>query len=465
MSDFFVVGDFVTPKPSGIFRSGCSSYERAIVVSIRPFVLVSEEGDMLWSTTIFPSDCVPAGNSTLEERAKAFARWERELDPKTASIGGPRLVPPGEHPRLTFTEQGELHVLNKKSQLHGLSHDLSWEDYDRWQELLTKERNYLKASERIVAAAVLTDDGVIYAAPHHFQVHRLMARCAGISTAGEQGFMTSSGKFIGRIMGRKLAESKGQVRHPLSPPRTELYSEELWNVGEAEFYAPDECKERVERLRKAVDVLIVNPIPGQELFFDDMRAVLTAIGGVEHWKKEVARLLGVCTDYRKELEQIKTEVERLKQEVIWGFYMDDKPQFIQGYAQGAHEMTELCTAEEVNGYVNRIKELLSCEEALEQAKADFEQAKALAVELQAELNKYELRIDSTDERSAELKAELAERGVMGVLTVSDRDKRVVQAYLRCKLAEQGTKKRPIKMEDCWDAYALGLSIGSVLAPK
>jgi len=43
------IGDIVVPlDDSDSLRSGCSYYPQAVVASVSPFVLVSEEGDMLW---------------------------------------------------------------------------------------------------------------------------------------------------------------------------------------------------------------------------------------------------------------------------------------------------------------------------------------------------------------------------------------------------------------------------------
>ena len=39
-------------------RSGCSYYTHAIVASVDPFILISEEGDMKWSATVAPSDFI-----------------------------------------------------------------------------------------------------------------------------------------------------------------------------------------------------------------------------------------------------------------------------------------------------------------------------------------------------------------------------------------------------------------------
>lgn len=50
----FEVGDIVCPKPNGryLLVSGMTWYEDAVVVSSKPFILVSREGDMRWQTTV-----------------------------------------------------------------------------------------------------------------------------------------------------------------------------------------------------------------------------------------------------------------------------------------------------------------------------------------------------------------------------------------------------------------------------
>lgn len=57
------VGDFVEPKHPHVLRSGCSQYSRAVVVSIDPFVLVSEHADMKWSSTVKKENFIQTGDS------------------------------------------------------------------------------------------------------------------------------------------------------------------------------------------------------------------------------------------------------------------------------------------------------------------------------------------------------------------------------------------------------------------
>lgn len=46
------VGDFVCKKNGECLRSGCEAYSFAVVISVEPFVLCSEESDMRWSSTV-----------------------------------------------------------------------------------------------------------------------------------------------------------------------------------------------------------------------------------------------------------------------------------------------------------------------------------------------------------------------------------------------------------------------------
>lgn len=46
------VGDFVCKKNGDYLRSGSEAYSFAVVISVEPFVLCSEETDMRWSYTV-----------------------------------------------------------------------------------------------------------------------------------------------------------------------------------------------------------------------------------------------------------------------------------------------------------------------------------------------------------------------------------------------------------------------------
>lgn len=48
------VGNIIKPtKESGFhLRSGASAYDKAVVISLEPFIITSEESDMRWEVTI-----------------------------------------------------------------------------------------------------------------------------------------------------------------------------------------------------------------------------------------------------------------------------------------------------------------------------------------------------------------------------------------------------------------------------
>ena len=59
-------------------------------------------------------------------------------------------------------------------------------------------------------------------------------------------------------------------------------------------------------------------------------------------------------------KEAATEIDRLRGEVVFGFYEDLIPTFHQGY-NGINELCEPVTAEEVTGYVTKIHELQNTE--------------------------------------------------------------------------------------------------------
>lgn len=72
------VGDIVRPRKGreGYLVSGRSHYDQAVCVSIEPFYLVSEEGDMMWyyQEAEHYKSCGPA---TPEVQAVVMARYEK----------------------------------------------------------------------------------------------------------------------------------------------------------------------------------------------------------------------------------------------------------------------------------------------------------------------------------------------------------------------------------------------------
>lgn len=73
------IGNTVVPcKGCPPLRSGCEAYPYAVVGSLRPFVLVSPEGTMLWATTYTPEMVRRKGRATPEEIACTRRRMSRE---------------------------------------------------------------------------------------------------------------------------------------------------------------------------------------------------------------------------------------------------------------------------------------------------------------------------------------------------------------------------------------------------
>lgn len=69
------VGELVVPaSPSYALRSGAEAYLFAVVVSVDPFVLVSEYGDMRWQATVRPSFFNVIGQATSNQLERAMAR-------------------------------------------------------------------------------------------------------------------------------------------------------------------------------------------------------------------------------------------------------------------------------------------------------------------------------------------------------------------------------------------------------
>jgi len=87
-------------------------------------------------------------------------------------------------------------------------------------------------TEKVVAVAVRRN-GLIYTAPppaRHGDVIRLVDEGHGQQHApflpDEQGFLTSTGRFLGRVGAAALAISAGQIS--ATKWGRELYSEDLW---------------------------------------------------------------------------------------------------------------------------------------------------------------------------------------------------------------------------------------------
>jgi len=75
----FALGDVVIPRTcETILACGSGRYTHAIVASIYPFVMVSEEGDMCWEKE-YAEDYMSLCQSHPDIQKVVNARWEREL--------------------------------------------------------------------------------------------------------------------------------------------------------------------------------------------------------------------------------------------------------------------------------------------------------------------------------------------------------------------------------------------------
>ena len=75
------VGDIVKVSKFGqsegfCLVSGCGRYSCAVVVSMEPFVLISEEGDMLWIATIKPEYFETVGQASEKVMKVVNKRWD-----------------------------------------------------------------------------------------------------------------------------------------------------------------------------------------------------------------------------------------------------------------------------------------------------------------------------------------------------------------------------------------------------
>lgn len=82
-----------------------------------------------------------------------------------------------------------------------------------------------------IAAAILTDDGVVHSMPppkrHHHILHAMNGNDGPLIVArGEQGFLMSDGTFRDRRMAAVWALESGRIQRLQHPPN--LYSEDLW---------------------------------------------------------------------------------------------------------------------------------------------------------------------------------------------------------------------------------------------
>lgn len=73
------IGDVVIPDSfTHTLHCGSGRYTHAIVVSLEPFALVSEWGDMLWTATVEPQHFIALCRAHPDIVAVAMKRWRSE---------------------------------------------------------------------------------------------------------------------------------------------------------------------------------------------------------------------------------------------------------------------------------------------------------------------------------------------------------------------------------------------------
>lgn len=76
----FSRGDEVARIDGSHLRSGASAYTTAYVLNVWPFVLVSEESDMVWSCTVHPAEFRKVGEADPIKFARCYYRRGQGYD-------------------------------------------------------------------------------------------------------------------------------------------------------------------------------------------------------------------------------------------------------------------------------------------------------------------------------------------------------------------------------------------------
>lgn len=88
-------------------------------------------------------------------------------------------------------------------------------------------------TERIMAAAILDHEGnptwIFPPARHPDIMRHMLNRGDPLPIVGEQGFMTTAHRFVGRKEARSIAEAAGQLL-PTAMEHTSLFSEDVWET-------------------------------------------------------------------------------------------------------------------------------------------------------------------------------------------------------------------------------------------
>jgi hypothetical protein len=84
-------------------------------------------------------------------------------------------------------------------------------------------------NEKILLAAIKIDDECIAIVPRAFRHNNIIHSLAktGMKTPilGKQGFLTTTGRFVGRVEAKDIAQKAGQVKET---EFSQLYTEDLW---------------------------------------------------------------------------------------------------------------------------------------------------------------------------------------------------------------------------------------------
>lgn len=83
-------------------------------------------------------------------------------------------------------------------------------------------------NERIAAAAIRMNGVVFTGIRHHLIIHDMVHTGFCTQVHGEQGFITTTGRFVDRHDALVIAHNADQIKHPLLHRPAQLFSEELW---------------------------------------------------------------------------------------------------------------------------------------------------------------------------------------------------------------------------------------------
>lgn len=92
--------------------------------------------------------------------------------------------------------------------------------------------------ERIILSAIRTGGDHVAVAMHpvsrhNYIIHHLVKCGFETPIKGEQGFLTSNGRFVDRVMAADIAKRAGQIVELEYPPN--LYSEDVFGDGERTY--------------------------------------------------------------------------------------------------------------------------------------------------------------------------------------------------------------------------------------